>query len=310
MRREDSIFTPGRKRVINVVPIVFNVFSPWVLFTVLLFLYTSEQHFRFPQAVDTIMAAISAVVLGISGFFVCLTRNSFDPVWYKMTFVLHLLAVLLAFGIGSWNFTTYLNPYFQLNKLQSYPQLDVTKTPGKTVQDAGRVYFAAGTKVDTTRSWHFRAGNLYCVAPIVGADGQSDVDFWAIGKGCCSESSADFRCGNGELALASHMFSARAGLRFIESDYWNPERHFYRLAVDAAAEMFGMTAKDPLFFTWTQDPLRVMSELKNKGWSNFILGVQAFLTLDVTIVVFATCRFAFIGRTPEEKPLVEDDEYL
>lgn len=36
--------------------------------------------------------------------------------------------------------------------------------------DAGLFYFSQGTKIDFSRSWHFKHGNVYCVAPLVKKD--------------------------------------------------------------------------------------------------------------------------------------------
>jgi hypothetical protein len=298
MQRGDSVFIKGNRFRINVVGIVVNVFSPWLVFFVLLFLYTSKLHFRYPSEVKAFMHVLAgAVLIAVGSLAVSWTRG-YSPQWYKASFVLHALAIIGAYGYGSWNYVNYIAPYYSLEKLQAYPNLDVVKTKGATVQDAGRVNFAAGTKIDSSRSWHFRAGALYCVAPIIGQDGQETVDFWAVGKGCCSESSPDFRCGEGDTpALA--MLKARSGLRFLETDYWNPERHFYRLAVNGAEANFGIKAPEPLFFYWTQDPLYTMMTLRDKGWGNFIVGIESFGVFVVAFVCFATCRFAFIGRAPE-----------
>jgi hypothetical protein len=305
MDKGDSVFIKGNRFRINFVGIVVNVFSPWIVFMVILFLYTSKLHFRYPFEVKIFMAVFSLAVLITIGSMAIASMRGYNPQWYKASFALHAVAIGVAYAYGSWNYITYIAPYYSLEKLQAYPNLDVVHTSGATVQDAGRVNFAAGTKIDSSRSWHFRAGSLYCVAPIIGQDGQEVVDFWAIGKGCCSESSPDFRCGDGNTpALA--MLSARSGLRFLETDYWNPERHLYRLAVNGAESNFGIKAPNPVFFYWTQDPLYTMMTLRDKGWGNFLVGSEMFGVFVVAFVCFATCRFALIGRSPERQHEYED----
>ena len=64
-------------------------------------------------------------------------------------------------------------------------------------------------------------------------------------------------------SLAPH--SGRSGLRFLEADAWFPERHLYRLAVEGAEGLYGMAAPNPLFFTWTQDPLAILNKLRDSG---------------------------------------------
>lgn len=301
-RYVDSVFIPGRRRRINAVAIGLNVFTPWFIFTGIMFVLISSFHHRHGNEAWGIVAAIAAIPLLSLGYLAKSTSKSYDPNWFKMSFMLHLFAVVLGIYAGIYVYSYELKPYYDMNRLQTYPHLDVSKTTGQNVQDAGRVYFAAGTHIDLTKSWHFTSGSKYCVAPIVGAgqDASAPVDFWAIGKDCCSESSSDFRCGD----YTSQ--SARSGLRFLEADGWFPERHLYRLAVEGAEGLYGVTAPNPLFFTWTQDPLAILNTLRDSGWGHFMLSMQAFFTLNVCITILATIRFAYMGRG-EAKSLLDDD---
>merc|ERR1719321_752023 len=135
-----------------------------------------------------------------------------------------------------------MRPFYEWEQLQSYPHVDVSQVSGRHLQDAGRVYFAAGTKIGVPQAWHFKhAGVLYCVAPLTGSAAQDNFDFWVVGQDCCSEAAADFRCGEWDSP------TARAGLRVLDPPEL-PVRHFYRLAVNGAAAVFGLQARDPLFF--------------------------------------------------------------
>lgn len=304
----DSVFTHGRRRRLNAVAICLNVFLPWFVFTGIYFVQIISFHHRDWVTTWALVAAIGGIPLVATGLLVYFTSKEYDPSWFKMSFLLHLFAAVSASWYGYSTYYYQMKPYYELARLQTYPQLDVSKTSGRNVQDAGRVYFAAGTHIDTTHSWHFQAGSVYCVAPIVGA-GQdlktTPVDFWAIGKDCCSIGSSDFRCGDFSSA------AARSGLRFLESDSWFPERHLYRLAVKGAEGLYGATtglhSPNPLFFTWRQDPLHELNLLRDTGWGHFMLSMQAFFVFDVTIVALATCRFAYLGRR-EAKPLLGEDE--
>jgi len=303
-RYVDSVFTHGRRRRLNTVAICLNVFLPWFVFTGIYFVQIISFHHRDPTTTWALVAAIGGIPLAATGLLVYFSSKDYDPSWFKMSFLLHLFAGVSAAWYGYSTYYYQMKPYYELARLQTYPQLDVSKTSGRNVQDAGRVYFAAGTHIDTTHSWHFQAGSVYCVAPIV-ADGHdlktTPVDFWAIGKDCCSIGSSDFRCGD------FNSVKARSGLRFLESDAWFPERHLYRLAVQGAEGMYGISSPDPLFFTWVQDPLRVLQTLKDAGWGHFLLGMQAFFTLNLLLVFIATVRFAYIGRG-EKKPLLDDED--
>ena len=61
--------------------------------------------------------------------------------------------------------------------MKTYPLLDVTTTAGRDVMDAGNIYFAQGTTLDTTRSWHFKHFDTYCISPLVIRDADG-IDFW------------------------------------------------------------------------------------------------------------------------------------
>lgn len=303
MDAASSIFIPGRRRRINAIAICLNVVLPWFVFSVIFFLMIISFHHREPNTTYAMIGAFALIPLAAAGGLAWSTKREYDPSWYKLSFLMLLVAIILALVGGAYTYYNFLKPYYDYAVLQTYPQLDVSKTSGRNVQDAGRVYFAAGTHIDLTRSWHFQAGKVYCVAPIVGAGQAADapVDFWAIGTDCCAIGASDFRCGDYSKA------AARSGLRFLESDSWFPERHLYRLAVEGAEGLFNIKSPNPMFFTWVQDPLNMMNELKHEGWGYFMLSVQAFFIFNLTVTFLATWRFAYLGRA-EQKSLLGDDE--
>lgn len=297
MRPEQSLFVPGRRRKLNAVALCLNIFVPWLLFCAVVFLLTIQLHHRAPTETWILVATITLLPTLALAQLAWATRKSYDPNWYKAALLLIVIASSLGVGLGQYNYLKLLRPFYELEQLQTYPHVDVSKTSGKHIQDAGRVYFASGTKIDGSRSWHFRDETVYCVAPIVGSDPNSTLDFWAVGKDCCSEASPDFRCGEFQNP------KARAGIRQLDDVF--PERHFYRLAVRGSEAIFGVKAPNPLFFTWTQDPLQEMNAFRDKGWSRLMLAIQASFTLAVMMVALLACCFARLGRS-EAKPLLED----
>lgn len=306
--RAKSPFREGKRLVINIVPIVINTFAPWILFSVILFALTAQVHHRHPRAVETLCVVLAAVVIGGLSAIVMRTRASYVPSWYKVCLILMVAAFISAEAFGWYNYIKRMRPFYEWEQLQSYPHVDVSQVSGRHLQDAGRVYFSAGTHINAAKSWHFKhAGVLYCVAPLENGGAATNHDFWVVGKNCCSETAADFRCG--EYANPQ----ARAGLRVLD-DPALPERHFYQLAVKGAVAIFHnpfppdhpLEADSPVFFYWVQDPLHQMQSMRDAGWDNLIIANIYFMAGNVLSIVLCTCRFAFIGR--EATPLLEDDD--
>ena len=132
---------------------------------------------------------------------------------------------MLAAILGDLNFWYYMQPYYDIENLNTYPSVNPAREKGQQLMDAGRVYFADGTSLDMKKAMAFKNLDLYCVAPIVqGTEQLASYDFWAVGINCCSGVSSDFRCGE------FNNVHARAGLRVMKDD----QRPFFRLAVQQA----------------------------------------------------------------------------
>ncbi|CAK0811742.1 unnamed protein product, partial [Prorocentrum cordatum] len=132
-----------------------------------------------------------------------------------------------------------------VSSLNSYKGVDPSRVDGQRLLDAGTVEFAAGTRLDLSKSMGFKNSVMYCVAPIVLGDFPPAVyDFWAVGTDCCSEHSADFACGEYDNP------DARSGLRLTSTS----QKEYYALAVEQAEATYGVKASNPVFMTWMQDP--------------------------------------------------------
>merc|ERR1719453_1317349 len=129
------------------------------------------------------------------------------------------------------NFTFNMQPYYTIQDLNAYPAVNPATTKGAKMMDAGRVYFAKGTGIDSQRAMGYRDDQLYCVAPIVHGNGKmASYDFWAVGVNCCSGVASDFRCGD------YNKPQTRSGLRLIRDE----QRPFYRLAVQQAEAAYNI----------------------------------------------------------------------
>lgn len=276
-----SVFGPAKRRRFNLITLCFNLFVPWFLFNSLFSLTSFKMRYDAPTVVWTLVLCSLSVVIIAAVLGIRAKLRQLDPLWYYYTAFASLLAVLLAVGFGSLNFSYNMKPYFQISTLNMYTDVNVAQLKGSQLMDAGRIYFKRGTGIDMTRAMGFKSSEIYCAAPIViGAAGSSgkpllaSYDFWAVGKNCCSGVSSDFRCG------AYNVPTARAGLRLIRED----ERAFYRLAVQQAEAAYGIKATHPLFFEWVEDPAGEINHYQESGFQYFLVAIFGDLLFNIALV--------------------------
>lgn len=287
-----SVFAADQRRTVNGVAIVLNAFLPWILFSTVFFLWSFRFHFEHGTKLVWVALVLALIVAVPTYATVHFRRQYLDPMWWGYTTVMLLFASCAGVALGNENYSNNMWFFYKYDSLQVYPLVDVGRELGVHLLDAGRVYFGSNAKIDGARSWHFKDGTLYCVAPVISSAGQetSSVDFWAVGTDCCSQSASDFRCGE----YANGM--ARSGLRLLDESVL-PN---FRLAAEQACTLYGMHTTNPLFFIWTQDPVEDVMVYRNNGWTFFGLAIGGFLVLSVVAACLAAWRFAYIGRGEEQ----------
>merc|ERR1719201_613928 len=67
---------------------------------------------------------------------------------------------------GDHNYQSLLRPYYDINQLNTYPNVDPLAYSGTQVMDAGKINFAPGSQIQLKYSQGFKNGDVYCVAPI------------------------------------------------------------------------------------------------------------------------------------------------
>lgn len=217
-------------------------------------------------------------------------KNTAEPTWYTYMAVVCGIFGFAGYALGMYVFNTYTQPYYALMDLKVAKGIDATATDGKNVMDTGIFYFNQGNALDETRSWHFKHGTLYCVAPIITNNTvpySQSFDFWAIGKDCCSLSSSDFRCSNWGSS------STHTGVRLFEDS----DLVFFKLAVQQAESVFSIRARNPVFLRWSNDPMVEMSNWQNKAYTTVLEGDLFAFIASVFCLSLAACSFAWIGRT-------------
>mmetsp|Transcript_16110 Transcript_16110/g.35517 ORF Transcript_16110/g.35517 Transcript_16110/m.35517 type:complete len:292 (+) Transcript_16110:104-979(+) len=281
-----TMFTPGKRKRMNLVAILLNVFVPWVVFCVLFALVSFSFHYQHPTWTWVFVVLGYVGVLAMAMFTWRTKQRNGDPMWFGFAVLALFVAVTLAALLGDMNFWYNMQPFYDIENLNTYPNVDPSVDRGQQRMDAGRVYFAQDSRVDVSRAMGFKNLDIYCVAPIIKGSSKPDTyDFWAVGINCCSGTSPDFRCGQ----YANPR--ARSGLRLMRDD----QRPFFRLAVQQAEAAFKITAAHPLFFYWMQDPVAEMNAYRDEGFKYYLLGIFSFFAVNLFAVTCAVVGFSKVG---------------
>jgi hypothetical protein len=285
---------PGQKRKAKISPFAICqcLFFPWLMFVVLYAALSFEVRYKYPRFMHLTLMFCAFVTLAVGGMGVRqFLRNrqvpqpqgSHSARWYLFAFFSFVGAYMLAVVFGDLNYWYYLQPYYDVNNLQTYNSVDPVARRGNQLMDAGQVYFAEGSQLDLSKSMGFKNLDWYCVAPIVKSKSTPAVyDFWAVGINCCSGLMSDFMCGE------YNNLNARAGLRLMRDD----QRPFFRLTVQQAEAAFSIRAPHPLFFYWMQDPQVEMNTYRDDGFKNYLLGVFTYFGFNLFCVACAVILFS------------------
>lgn len=281
----------GQRRRMNLVALCLNLFAPWLIYSVLFAVTSFGTHYRQPGFCWLVALVLGGMVLTIGAAAaraVRRRRNGHDvePSWLAYLAVATAVAWVLGLTLGDMNYYWNMQPFYDWENLNTYPDVNPAMTEGQSLMDAGRVYFAAGSRLDLKLSTGFKNQDVYCVAPVaMGSEPLDSYDFWAVGMNCCAGNAADFHCG--EYANPH----ALGGLRLMMDD----QRAFYRLAVQQAEAAYNIKANHPLFFHWTQDPNKEMNTYRENGFQYFVMGMFTYFAFNFFCVIIAAIAFAKRG---------------
>jgi len=271
----------------NLVAICANILVPWLVFCAIFAVMSFYMHYQHPTLAWGIVL-LGYGLVAVTAFLAWRAKQrQMDPMWYTFSTIALFVAVTAAAFCGDMNFWFNMQPFFDIENLNTYPSVNPAREKGQQLMDAGRVYFAEGTALDMRKAMGFKNLDLYCVAPIVNGQQQlASYDFWAVGINCCSGVSSDFRCGE------FNNPQARSGLRLMRDD----QRPFFRLAVQQAEAAYNIRATHPLFFYWMQDPVAQMNLYRDDGFKYYLLGIFTHFTFNLFCVICAVVGFSKIGR--------------
>uniref|UniRef100_A0A7S0F8Q1 Uncharacterized protein n=2 Tax=Pyrodinium bahamense TaxID=73915 RepID=A0A7S0F8Q1_9DINO len=135
----------------------------------------------------------------------------------------------------------------------------VPSQPSAAVADAGAIVFTAESFVDGEKSVGYvtESGYHYCAAPIRDNSRAVQVEFWAVGMGCCHER-GKFWCDDSEDP------QARAGITVFDNngffDAASNKDQYIKARLKAEATFGLFSVKDPMYVRWVrEDNLNMLS---------------------------------------------------
>jgi len=286
-----SYFAPGRRRRLNALAIAVNALVPPMLFAALMALMSFKLHFSHPELTWCFVFAAIASICALVAITMITRKEGTDPSWFTVASISCVFALTVATMAGNYNFFAHSRPYYVYEEMNTLTGINPAREKGSQVDDAGRIFFASGSKVDKKMAMGFRYHETYCVAPIVDEHTRKDLvgtyDMWAVGVNCCTGDQSAFRCGDVDNP------NARAGIRqIIDED----ARSYFRLAVEQAEAAYGIKSHHPVFFFWTQDPLADTKDYINAAHAFFFKWSFAFFMVNGFMVASAVVAFSKIGR--------------
>jgi hypothetical protein len=298
-RQRRSVFVPEQKMRMNIVAMILSVFVPWGMYVMISGTATFCMVYTRPLRAYCAYGC-AASLCGILCYIAYRARRDTpDPTWYSYLAAATTIFCFVAAASGEVTCEVEVRPWLQLNSLGYRRGVDASRVGGENVMDVGIIQFNAGNAIDPDKTYHFKNGALYCVAPIVtnfSAPETQSYDFWVVGKDCCAIGTSDFRCG------AWFGNQPKSGLRILD----NSDLIYYRLAVQQAEGTYNIMAKHPIFLTWSLDPAKALSVENRSTFRNYLFGNGVAFVVAILFMVLASVRFAFIGRGPWKRPWWED----
>jgi len=277
--------TPKQRMRMSMKAICTCLFVPWILFSILYAVVTFSIHYSNPILCWGIVALGVLIVTSVGGVAYQKAQES-QANWFFFLFVCCALAVSSGPMLGDINFWTNMQPYYDLETLNTYDSVNPSKSRGEQMMDAGKVTFVTGASVDHGKAFQFQDLDTYCVAPIsIGTGALKSYDFWAIGLNCCGWNTTkqfEYTCGPQKSS------TARQGLRLMNRN----QQDFYRLAVQQAEAQYRIVANHPLLFYWTEDAQTDMLSYWDYGFKYFECGIGAFFCVQIFLILVATILFS------------------
>lgn len=264
---------------------------PWILFT-LVFSDMNFVQYDYPGLCYGILVLSFLPCIAIGALAATRIKDflegSATSAWLLFLAVSCVVAVVSATLVGQLNYSANMYPYYNLQTLNQYRNVNPSTMKGQQLMDAGRVTFVANATIDLWKAQSFQNFDTYCAAPVSVKNTTTGViealpnyDFWVVGLNCCgpnASSRVDFRCG------AYNNVSARDGLRIMSEK----QRAFYRLAAQQSEATHKINARYPVFFYWVDNAEAELSSYSDFGMTYFAIGEIAYFTVQLVSILIVS----------------------
>lgn len=268
---------------------------PWSVFLLTCCFFLAEFHV---DPYFTLIVATIACLICIGAWRSNIQENQKMEA-YAMS--LCLLAIIIGSVLSFYNYAVNLRGFYAFVDHRQYSNVWPTES-AEAHRDAAAIVFAEGARVDL-RLHSITASGLhtYCVAPITMREtdtGTPDVQYWAAGKDCCTESK--FACGDVHDAKARAGVAIQNETNALYSAIESREVEYYAEAARRGMLRFGIvsTAERPFFLKWTRD----LDVERNAFFRNGVL----FLVL--TSLAYLVICFAFALGSPDMPVVLFQDK--
>lgn len=309
------LFLAGERIRMSIVPMFLCVFIPWGLYVLVSSVTTFCYVYTRPLPAGATLVSVFLFCVALLVIAIRARKEDPCPTWYSYLALSCCSFCIVAALLGHSTCQAGVRPWMELTALAPRFGINAGREFGQNFMDAGIIEFAPGNSIDAFKAWSFKRGgdnldamtssvqpgSVYCVAPIVTNNLPPETqsyDFWVVGKDCCSVGTADFRCG------VWFGLGNRSGLRVLVDE----DLDYYRLAVQQAEGNFHMRARHPIFFTWSEDPLRTLAIENRRVFVGYVFGVAVAFVTALFGVCMAVAKFAWIGRGPWKKTQYGIDE--
>lgn len=261
---------------------------PWIMFTMICLLFSFAYHHYYFVVWLVVLAWVMLSII----FFVMDSRGRMAGSWFLFLGLLSLFAVVNGVLCGNYNYWNHMFQFWSYDENREYTNVLPTE-PAAAHTDAGKLIFSNTARVDTTRAVGYKAGTVYCVAPILDDTQLDRVEYWAAGTNCCP-ARGDFQCddtwnpkaksGVVVLDTAPGDASVSSGDSSVGVSLWKSKRDYYVKAVREAEANFQLTSADnPLFVRWVLDPQMIQDDYWKWGVEYLLAVIFIYLLISVIL---------------------------